>query len=119
MYRHLDDTVFGRALDAERAAFRQVVRWRALYSKRRAHIDALARYSHRAADRLHYRLKDLEYAAIDRHDDVAHHLAALWDHLSRALPPLAECGLIYVAYRVDNGPVVAWPVLVVPAERSR
>jgi hypothetical protein len=49
----------------EREAFRAVVRWRALYSKCRKRMRLMDDV--RAADRLHYRLKDEEYAAIEAH----------------------------------------------------
>ncbi len=42
----------------------QSIRWRALYAKSRARIAAL---EPDAAERLHWRLKDEEYAAIDAH----------------------------------------------------
>jgi len=51
----------------ERAAFRAVVRWRALYSETR---DRMARMHPCDSRRLHDRLKALGYAAIEEHQAV-------------------------------------------------
>jgi 3'-phosphoadenosine 5'-phosphosulfate sulfotransferase len=51
----------------ERAKFRAVVRWRALYSRRRKHMTTA----------LHYRLKDYEYDAIDAHRTAERRLHGL------------------------------------------
>jgi hypothetical protein len=90
------DSVFGLAFDRERAAYRQVVRMRALYAKRRAYMASLEPY---AGERLHYRFKDLERTAIERHHLVDGRLAEVWDHWSRTLPPLV--GLRAVRTSVD------------------
>lgn len=60
------------ALVHERAAFRAVVRWRALYSRMRPRIKVMGRSS---GERLHWRLKDAEYAAILEHQAAERQLA--------------------------------------------
>jgi hypothetical protein len=48
----------------ERELFRAVVRWRALYSRMRPRMEEMG---HWRGGRLHNRLKDAEYAAIEDH----------------------------------------------------
>lgn len=55
------------ALAKERAAFRDVVRWRALYSRMR---PRMAQMDFHAARDLHAQLKDAEYAAIEAHKET-------------------------------------------------
>ena len=85
-------SVFGVAFDRERAAYRQVVRMRALYAKRRVYMASLEPH---AGERLHYRLKDLERTAIEWHHLVDGCLAEVWDHWSRTLPPLVGLGAVH------------------------
>jgi hypothetical protein len=79
-------TAFHAAFLAERAACRAVIRWRALYSRCRPRMAALAVA---AGSRLHYRLKDYVHAAEDAHEGAVARLEATWDALSRRLTPAA------------------------------
>lgn len=60
------------AIARERAAYRAVIRWRALYARCRARMNKMDRHS---AEALHYRLKDAEYAAIAEHEAAERELA--------------------------------------------
>jgi hypothetical protein len=60
----------------KRTKFRAVVRWRALYKSRR--MQGRLRQMHPCdGERLHYRLKDYEYAAIDAHQAAERRLHEL------------------------------------------
>ena len=59
-----DPSIISEAWRVEREAYRSVVRWRALYSRCRPRMRQM---DPQAAIRLHYRLKDLEYEAIEGH----------------------------------------------------
>jgi len=121
-------TPFDRALEDERTAYRQVVRWRALYNKRRPYMAASSPYEAAvrrhwprrlrrrdclgpaASERLHYRLKDLEHGAIERHGLAAEWLAAVWDRWSRRLPPRSAIGVVHTLHHPGYCAVVdAWP----------
>ena len=80
-----DRTEVAKAWQAEHEACRAVVRWRALYSRCR---KRMARMGTRAADRLHYQLKDLEYDAIEVHQATVERL-----HLLCGISLIAEAGL--------------------------
>ena len=74
-------TALQAAIDRERGAYREVIRWRARYSRCRERMAAMPQ---RAASRLHYRLKDEEATAIDRHEVAEASLDALRrDYLRR------------------------------------
>jgi hypothetical protein len=114
-------SAFDVAFDREHAAERQVIRWKALYNRRRRYMAQLkqgtapVRGSYRLcdlapADRLHYRLKDLELAAQHAHRIAANELAETWDWYSRALPPQTDLGLVSTpcATYYGQGPHTAW-----------
>jgi hypothetical protein len=101
---------FDIALAREHAAYRQVIRWRALYAKRRSHIATLAPAAGR---RLHYRLKDLEHDAIAQHCLTQADLAEVWSRYSHRLAPCTEIGNVEASSvcstDIRHGPVTAWP----------
>jgi hypothetical protein len=69
-----DDKAIAETWAAMRANFRAVVRWRALYCRKRG---LMKRLPFRDGDRLHERLKEYEYDAIDAHQAAERRLLEL------------------------------------------
>jgi hypothetical protein len=70
-----DDKAIAETRAAMRENFRAVVRWRALYSRKRGLMNRLGLGG--AGDRLHWRLKEYEWAAIDAHQAAERRLLEL------------------------------------------
>jgi hypothetical protein len=115
------NSAFDIAFDREHATERQAIRWKALYNRRRGYMAQLKqgtapiRGPYRLqdlapADRLHYRLKDLELTAYDAHCVAADELAEIWNCYSHALPPLTDLGLVSTPCTASYGwgPRTAW-----------
>lgn len=85
-----DEKAIAETWAAVRENFRGVVRWRALYSRKR---PLMARLPSRAGNRLHGRLKDLEDDAMEAHRAAEHRLLELLFNGGEPIrtAPLVDC----------------------------